>query len=85
MTDVTCAVGTAYPSGASEFTPLCLMMFMFLNLYFPVQYFVYHCLSIRPAPFQFTVSEWPFGISKPFSPKSTKRAINCHLKQFNVK
>jgi hypothetical protein len=70
MTGVTSGEGTAYPSGALEFTPRFLVGFVLLDLSFVC--FVDRCLSFCTFSFGhcvvcssiYTDSDYPFGIFK---------------------
>jgi len=70
-TGATSGAGTAYPSGAHEFTPV-LVEIVWLDLYFSVWCFVDRCSSPSLMAIVFSVrlrltdSDYPFGIFKLF-------------------
>jgi len=73
--DTTSGTGTAYPSGAHEFTPCFSGVRAAQSLVFCVMFcvslFVPFLLAIGLSAFlQFTASDYPFGIFKHFSEKN---------------
>jgi hypothetical protein len=65
MTGATSRAGTAYPSGASEFTPV-IWGFVLLDLQFFVIVVCTFSFGIALYVLPFTDSDYPFGILKLF-------------------